>query len=73
MQRARRQPVKTYMKTMIKKMVDLVSDKKIKEATDILPETYKAIDMAAKRQIIHKKTAARKKSFVANLVATKAK
>ena len=56
---------------MMKKMEDLVKAGKKDEATKMLSETYKAIDMAAKINILHKNTAARKKSSMAKLVATK--
>ena len=68
--RERRQPDKTYMKTMVRKITDLVNEKKIDEAKKELPKAYKAIDMAAKKNIIHKKTAARKKSHVSKLIAS---
>lgn len=67
----RRKPVKTLMKTMIRKMEDAVKAGKKAEALALLSQTYKAIDMAAKRNIIHKSTAARKKSRMAHLVSTK--
>lgn len=67
----RRKPVKTYMKTMIRKIEDAVKAGKKDEAVKLLAETYKAIDMAAKRNIIHKNTASRKKSRMAKLCATK--
>lgn len=67
--RAQRVPVKTYMKTMIRKVMDAVKDGKKDDAAKILPEVYKAIDMAAKRNIIHKNTAARRKSRMAKMVA----
>jgi small subunit ribosomal protein S20 len=59
------------MKTMMKKMEDAVKAGKKDEALKMLPETYKAIDMAAKINMLHKNTAARKKSRMAKLVATK--
>jgi len=59
------------MKTMIKKMEDAVKAGKKDEAEKMLPETYKAIDMAAKINILHKNTAARKKSAMARLVSSK--
>lgn len=65
----RRKPVKSYMKTMVRKMEDAAKAGKKDELTKLLPEAYKAIDMAAKQNIIHKKTAARKKSHMAKLVA----
>ena len=47
--------------TEIKKMV---AAKKVKEALSLVPKAYKAIDKAAKRGVIKKNTAARKKSRV---------
>ncbi|MDA0376245.1 MAG: 30S ribosomal protein S20 [bacterium] len=67
----RRKPVKTYMKTMIKKMYDAIKEGKKDDAVKMLSETYRAIDMAAKINILHKNTAARRKSSMAKLVATK--
>ena len=69
--RQNRKPVKSLMKTMIKKMEDLVKAGKKADAEKMLPETYKAIDMAAKINILHKNTAARKKSAMAKLVSSK--
>jgi small subunit ribosomal protein S20 len=66
---ARLTPFRTRMKTMIRKISDAVKDGKKDEAAKLLPEVYKAIDTAAKKQIIHKKTAARRKSLVARMVA----
>lgn len=67
----RRKPVKSLMKTMMKKMEDFIKDNKKDEALKILPETHKAIDMAAKINIINKNNAARKKSKMARMVASK--
>lgn len=64
----RRKSAKTYMKTMLTKLEEAVKAGKKDEALKMLPETYKAIDMAAKRYIIHKKNAAHKKSRMAKLV-----
>lgn len=69
--RDRRKPVKSYMKTMMRKMEDAIKEGKRDEALKMLSETYKAIDMAAKQNIIHKSNAARKKSRMAHLVAAK--
>ena len=66
---ARRKPVKTYMKTMIKKMEDAAKAGKKDEVAKMLSEVYKAIDMAAKINIIHENNAARKKRRMAKLVA----
>ena len=67
----RRKPAKTYMKTMLTKIEEAVKAGKKAEALKMLPEAYKAIDMAAKRSIIHKKNAAHKKSRMAKLVSAK--
>jgi len=50
------------MKAMIKQIRSLIKAKNKDQATKILPEIYKAIDKAAKRGIIKKNTANRKKS-----------
>ena len=68
---ARRQPFKTQMKTMIRMFNELVKDKKIAEAKAMMPKVQKSIDMAAKKNILHKNTAARKKSLLARMVAVK--
>lgn len=53
------------MRSLIKEIKTLIKDKKKQEALKILPETYKAIDKAAKQGIIKKNTANRKKSRLA--------
>jgi small subunit ribosomal protein S20 len=69
--KARLQPFKTNMKTMIRKISDALKEGKKDEAAKLLPTVYKAIDMAAKKGIIEKNTAARKKSLAARMVAAK--
>lgn len=64
-----RRPVLTYMKTQVKNLQVLVNEGKTAEAVKVLPQVYKAIDMAAKRHLIHRNQAARKKSSMAKLVA----
>tara|TARA_Y100000310_G_C20413081_1_gene682996 strand:- start:107 stop:289 length:183 start_codon:yes stop_codon:yes gene_type:complete len=59
------------MKSMMRKVVDLTKEGKTKEAQEILPTVYKAIDTAAKKNIIHSNNAARKKARMARLVAQK--
>lgn len=55
---------------MMKKMIELVKEGKVDEAKKLLPETYKAIDTAAKKNIIHKRNAGRKKARMSRLVAS---
>lgn len=50
------------MRSLIKESKILINDKKKGEALKILPQVYKAIDKAAKRGVIKKNTASRKKS-----------
>lgn len=69
--RERRQPFNTRMKTAMRSFVDLVKEKKMEEAKKMLPAAYKAIDTAAKKNIIHRNNAARKKSLLARMVAVK--
>jgi len=44
---------------------------KVKEAEALIPETYKALDKAAKKGAIHKKNAARRKSRLAKKINAK--
>ena len=69
--RERRQPFNTRMKTAMRSFTDLVKEKKIDEAKKLLPLVYKAVDTAAKKNIIHRNNAARKKSMVARMVSAK--
>ena len=60
--------VKTELKKTLKLFTQTVSTKK-GDAAKLLKDVYKKIDKAAKRNIIHKKTAARRKSKFARLIA----
>ena len=59
---------KNQMKEAIKEVKALVDDGNLEEAEEILPETYKAIDKAAKKGVIKKKNASRKKSRLTKLI-----
>lgn len=59
---------KRKMKQIIKQIEKSVSSKNPEEAQKQLPEAYKAIDKAAKRGVIKKNTAARKKSRLSKTV-----
>ncbi|MDP6387919.1 MAG: 30S ribosomal protein S20 [Candidatus Pacebacteria bacterium] len=50
------------LRDTVKEIRKLAGDKKKEEATALLGKAYKAIDKAAKRGVIKKNTAARKKS-----------
>lgn len=53
----------------MRSLIDLVKANKIAEAKKMLPAAYKAIDTAAKKNIIHRNNAGRKKSLLARMVA----
>ena len=63
--RARNFPVRSQLKTTYKKALGLIKDGKLEEAKKYLPVAYRIIDMAAKKNILHDKSAARKKSRIA--------
>lgn len=52
------------MKKMIKEVQKLIGAKDKKAAEELLPNTYKAIDKAAKGGVIKKNNASRKKSRI---------
>ncbi len=56
------------MKAVVKDVRDLVADGKGKDASAKLAEAYKAIDKAAKRGVIKKNTASRKKARLSALL-----
>jgi small subunit ribosomal protein S20 len=57
--------MKSELKTTYKKALVLIKEGKLEEAKKFLPFAYKVIDMAAKKHMIHKNNAARKKSNIA--------
>ena len=52
------------LKALVKKEKFLISQKKKEEAKKLLPDVYKAIDKAAKTNVIKKEAADRKKSRI---------
>lgn len=62
----RRTVVNKRVKNIMKATVKAVKDTK---SAETLPKAYQAIDRAAKKNLIHKKKAARVKSQLAQLVA----
>lgn len=59
------------MRQLSKEVRARVAEKKFNEATALLPQVYQAIDKAAKRGVIKKNTAARKKSRLMKAVHKK--
>lgn len=64
---------KKQIKTLLKKARSLVLAKKTAEAKELLPKIYKILDKAAKKGVLKKGTAARKKSRLARLIFCGAK
>ena len=62
---------KKKIKKTLKKIGELLNEKKTKEAKSILPQVYKLLDKAAKTGLIKKNTAARKKSRITKLINSK--
>ena len=58
---------KKNIKESVKKIEKLVKEKKQAEAKKLLPEAYSVIDKAAKRGVIKKNTASRKKSRLSKI------
>ena len=63
--RARNFPVRSELKTLVKKELTLIKDGKLDEAVKFMPKVFSIIDTACKKNIIHPNNAARKKSRVA--------
>ena len=55
---------KDSLKTLLKQAESLIKEKKPKEAKELLPKIYKALDKSAKSNIIKKNKAGRKKSRI---------
>jgi len=62
--------IKSALRKTIKEFV-AVAATDVKAAAKLLPGVYKKIDKAAKRNIFHKKTAARRKARYAKLLVAK--
>jgi small subunit ribosomal protein S20 len=56
------------MKDAVKEVKKLISGKSAAEAEKLLPKVYQVIDKAAKRGVIKKNTAARKKARIVKMV-----
>lgn len=57
--------VKQSLKKALKKFQTLISNKKIDEAKAFIGKVFSQLDKAAKKNVIHPKTACRKKSRLA--------
>jgi len=61
--------VKTDLRKTVKKFLIDIRDKKANEAIKDLKTVYKKFDKAAKRNLIHKNTASRRKARYSKLLA----
>lgn len=61
------------IKKTLKELEKFIDGKKIKEAKELLPKTYKLIDKAAKTGLIKKNAADRKKSRLTKLINKESK
>lgn len=59
---------KNKIKDLIKKAKALVKEKKTKEAKELLPQIYKILDKAAKKGVVKKNTASRRKSRITKMI-----
>lgn len=57
--------IKRQLKATLKKFHALIVTKKITEAKDLLKKAFSQLDKAAKKRVIHPRTAKRKKSRLA--------
>lgn len=66
----RKREFKTRMLTMIKNIVKFVQLGEVEKAQSFHAEAQKSIDTAAKKNIIHKNNANRKKARIARVIAS---
>ena len=65
---ARNRHYREHMKAMIKLMIGYVQKNDSENAKKILPKVMKVIDTCAKKNILHKNNAARKKSRIQKML-----
>jgi small subunit ribosomal protein S20 len=66
--KARNLVYREKIKSLLKEARNLVSQKKVEEAKSLIAKIYQALDKAAKKGVIKKNTASRKKSRILNLI-----
>jgi len=66
--RKKNQAQKSAIRTQEKKLRSLVAEKKLDEAAKAQSQLVSLVDKAAKKNLIHKNAASRKKSRIANLI-----
>jgi len=63
-------PFRRNAKMLPKKVRKLVAEGNVNEAKELLTTAFKALDKAAKKNIVHKNNASRTKSRLAKLIAS---
>ena len=71
--RARNFAIKSSVKTSVRKVSDAVATNKVESAKELLSNAASTIDKAVSKGVIHKNTAARKKSRLAKKINAAAK
>jgi len=71
--RARNIKKKEKIKSLLKKVRNLISQEKIEKTKELLPQIYKILDKAVKTGLIKRNTAAREKSRITRLIDAKAR
>lgn len=66
--RKKNQAQKSAIRTQEKKLRSLVAEKKLDDAAKAQSQLVSLVDKAAKKNLIHKNAASRKKSRIANLI-----
>ena len=59
---------KRILKKLLKQVKVLISQKKTKQAQEMLPQIYKTLDKATKANILHKNKASREKTKISKLI-----
>jgi small subunit ribosomal protein S20 len=70
---ARNRNYSSRMKSMVKLILDYVQKGELDKANKILPKVVSAIDVAAKKNLIHQNNAARKKSRIQKALSANVK
>jgi small subunit ribosomal protein S20 len=70
---ARNRNYSSRMKSMVKLILDYVQKGELDKANKILPKVVSAIDVAAKKNLIHKNNAAHKKSRIQKALSANVK
>ena len=60
---------KEALNKAVKKVKKLISEKKMKEARDFMPEVQKILDKSVKTGLLKKNTASRKKSRISAMIS----